>query len=67
MSQYFQFFDYLKFLGLKMTLSLPVLDSGGQFLGVTALDVHLELTFYEVAHFHLGKDSYAFLVGDSGN
>lgn len=50
-----------------MTLSLPVLDNGGQFLGVTALDVHLELTFYEVAHFHLGMDSYAFLVGDSGN
>nr|XP_022298299.1 VWFA and cache domain-containing protein 1-like isoform X1 [Crassostrea virginica]XP_022298300.1 VWFA and cache domain-containing protein 1-like isoform X1 [Crassostrea virginica] len=52
--------------GLKMTLSLPTLDAKGQFFGVTALDVHLELTFYEVAHFHLGKDSYAFLVGSSG-
>ena len=49
-----------------MTLSLPTLDAKGQFFGVTALDVHLELTFYEVAHFHLGKDSYAFLVGSSG-
>lgn len=49
-----------------MTLSLPTLDVKGQFFGVTALDVHLELTFYEVAHFHLGKDSYAFLVGSSG-
>ena len=49
-----------------MTLSLPTLDARGKFFGVTALDVHLELTFYEVAHFHLGKDSYAFLVGNSG-
>ncbi|XP_062613415.1 uncharacterized protein LOC134275179 [Saccostrea cucullata] len=52
--------------GLKMTLSMPTLNSSGEFFGVTAIDVHLELTFYEVAHFHLGTDSYAFLVGSSG-
>ncbi|XP_056001884.1 uncharacterized protein LOC125654160 [Ostrea edulis] len=52
--------------GVKMTLSLPTLDSSGRFFGVAAVDVLLELTFYEVAHFHLGKDSYAFLVGNSG-
>jgi hypothetical protein len=49
-----------------MTLSVPTLDKSGRFFGVTAVDVLLELTFYEVAHFHLGKDSYAFLVGNSG-
>lgn len=52
--------------GLVITTSAPVIDSSGNFQGVTAMDVQITRIIDFVANSQVGENGYAFLI-DSNN
>ncbi|XP_078678371.1 VWFA and cache domain-containing protein 1-like [Branchiostoma floridae x Branchiostoma belcheri] len=49
-------------LGLTITGAIRTTDSNGEFLGVTAVDMSVDIVFNEIVNFNLGLYSHAFLV-----
>lgn len=49
-------------LGLVITISAPVFGAGGQFYGVTAMDIQLTQITTLVSNMRVGRSGYAFLV-----
>jgi hypothetical protein len=52
------------FVGLKMTISMPVVDTStnSSLIGTAAVDVSMATMFTEIEDFILGVHSYAFLI-----
>jgi GAF domain-containing protein/HAMP domain-containing protein len=48
--------------GLVVTISQPVYDSGGNFRGVTAVDIQLTRISELVSNIRVGQTGYAFLI-----
>ncbi|KAI8511659.1 hypothetical protein Bbelb_107590 [Branchiostoma belcheri] len=49
-------------LGLTITGAIRTTDSNGEFFGVTAVDISMDIVFNEIVNFNLGLYSHAFLV-----
>ena len=49
-----------------MSVCLPVYVAEKGFRGVTCIDSRVSDLFYNVTHFQVGKDSYAFLTDKRG-
>ncbi|KAI8511662.1 hypothetical protein Bbelb_107620 [Branchiostoma belcheri] len=49
-------------LGLTITGAIRTTDSNGEFFGVTAVDISMDIVFNEIVNFNLGTYSHAFLV-----